>query len=427
LQVEDVQTDLDALTAGLKEDQRMELEKVRNDLISCSPQPTEMPLEERIEEWRVVIRDLKSLRRVSALTDESVSKLTLAQIAVDTIKSELPASTPSELALMAIIRVARKKLLARENAKDNPIDLDDVDEEDLGKRLAESAKSREEYSQMVSAAAPGASSEAGGSSVGEGKESKPDVKFNKAAINIAFVEKMTEKLRNKTSGEMASYKEYIERLNREKEQREREEEEKKARRKIKKMQREMELAEEKRKMAEKELEYVKERQQSMDLLKSLSKQIADMQAPIQPPPPVPVAPTPPHPSELQNVSGVSTTASASAKTAASGLRLLGIGEPANTSVSIAHDPDFDDLALSQFPFVLVPKSVHAPSVDDDDPYSLEVDLGDVEVSFTNLTQQYAPLQDDIDPALLVGRQEEQSPVDSPVKDDSEPAVGNPST
>jgi hypothetical protein len=65
--------------------------------------------------------------------------------------------------------------------------------------------------------------------------------------------------------------------------------------------------------------------------------------------------------------------------------------PSLLSVSVADDPEFDDLALSQFPFVHVPERVHRPSVQDDDPYSLEVDLGDLEVSFTNLTEQYAPV------------------------------------
>ncbi len=100
--------------------------------------------------------------------------------------------------------------------------------------------------------------------------------------------------------------------------------------------------------------------------------------------------------------------------------------PSLLSVSATPEPEVDDLDLSQFHYMHVPESLHCSSVHEDDPYSLDVDLGDVEISFTNLTEQYAPhVQAPLaaaQPAVV-----EQAPVDSPARDDEAPAVGNPST
>ena len=100
--------------------------------------------------------------------------------------------------------------------------------------------------------------------------------------------------------------------------------------------------------------------------------------------------------------------------------------PALPSVSVAHGSEVDDLSLSQFP------AVHPSSILDDDPYDLEVhfqvDLRGLEASFTNLTEQYAPMLQDLVAATQPSvAQEKRVTLDSAAKDDDAPAVGNPST
>lgn len=99
------------------------------------------------------------------------------------------------------------------------------------------------------------------------------------------------------------------------------------------------------------------------------------------PPPI-VAPSIP-PSDVVNISGISMTNSASAtQCMALSFQQLGSVELASILMSVTQDPKFDDLVLTQFYIVNV---VHGPSIHDDDPYDLDVNLGDVEVSFTKMT------------------------------------------
>ena len=156
-----------------------------------------------------------------------------------------------------------------------------------------------------------------------------------------------------------------------------------------------------------------------------------------------------------HVSGVSTgnSPSATASAAASGLRRLSHANPAHVSVSATPDQEYDDLELSQFPFVHVASPLHRASFDDEAPLSLEVELDDLEVSFTNLTQQYAPLvqaplaggqlgtalaiplvvggQPSVEESLAPPRPgdaaSEQPAVDSPPRSVEATPVGNPST
>jgi hypothetical protein len=356
---------------------------------------------------------------------------------------ELGPATAGELAVIAHARAMARKLASR-NSADNPIDLDDMDEEEIARRVEVTEKRKEEYVQFLksdkeqSSALGGEASSVTGESSKEGaggalEDAKPameDVK--RVNMEACIYEKMSQQVQRKQSNAVAIYTETISALKKsseekdrlmkeEKEQREREEVEKKAKRKAKKQQRELELQEERRRLAEKEKKYEEDRAIHMAFMKRMEEQLM-MGRPNQP---TPVMPTP-SPTSFHNVSGVSTTNSGSAtQTAASGLRLLGSGEPANISVSAAHDPDFDDLALTQFP---VQNVVHYSEVMDyDDPYDLQARIGDVEASFTNLTQQYAPPQVEVPPPQPPARQEEAAARQTPAEGDGAPTVGNPST
>jgi hypothetical protein len=151
---------------------------------------------------------------------------------------------------------------------------------------------------------------------------------------------------------------------------------------------EKELAEERRKQAERDADNAAAWRESMEVIREMKSQLnASKTAPS---PSLPVSLIPALASELHNISGVSTNSASATASAASGLRHLASGEAAQTGVSVTLELDVDDLALSQFPFAHVPELTHRPSMHDDDPYDLDVDLGDMEQSFSSLTEQYAP-------------------------------------
>lgn len=143
--------------------------------------------------------------------------------------------------------------------------------------------------------------------------------------------------------------------------------------------------------------------------------------------PVTITLTPNLQSEMQNVSGVSTTNSTCATaSAASGLRQLANTHLSSASVSGSLDPNSADLDLSEFPTANITDPMHHSSFNNDDPYSLDVDLGDIGVSFANLTERYpSVLQDQVPPPPVATAQAQLQPVALLDEVDDTPTVGNP--
>lgn len=185
------------------------------------------------------------------------------------------------------------------------------------------------------------------------------------------------------------------------------------------MEKDAKAAEKKLKQKAKMDKVTKELAEQRAILSRLNSWIDQVQ-PLKPVPPVVPSGTPP--GELLNLSGVSTTTSASATaSAASGLRRLSALNPSPLSVS--DSPDMDDLVLSQFPFV---QNVPGPGARLDLD-SLEVDFGDMEDSFVSLTQQYDPLLQNApvaEPPPVDG--DEQLAGVPPAEHVEAPAVRNPS-
>ena len=376
-----------------------------------------------------------------ATTSTSTSTIPLTQQSyrlahVEDFQRDLDLMKSGKRAYLEQFRTMQEDLATKGTAKDTPvIDLDDVDDVGLHDRLRVEAERREAEltllaeavaerdpasgaggtSQAASTSASGTGGVVGSKSGQDVEDQKPDIK---PGLCLDYFDRLGARLRERALQKVNKLEEVVEMLQKEKEVKEKEEKEKearelekKARRKAKKLETERELALNREKIVALEQKFFE----------------------LGNRPPMIAAALPPianSVSELQNVSRVSTggtkSNSAAAVLATSALLRMSTSTPPNLPVSGAFDPDIDELMLSQFRVVNVDEFKQPLTFDNEDIYSLAVDFGDMEDSFSNLTQQYALMVQ----APVVGAepnlvQEEEAPIDSPPKDTKAPKVRNP--
>lgn len=151
LLIEDMQTELTALAATFTPEQRSEMDKVRMDLVTTTPEPSGQSMLERIKEYQETLRILKS-DGVMASGDR-VKMIILLHVSVDNLLSELPPITATERIYLDHIRdMNRTHQFALDNAKDVIIDLDGIDDGELTSRIERAEQAANEYRETVEAA-----------------------------------------------------------------------------------------------------------------------------------------------------------------------------------------------------------------------------------------------------------------------------------